>query len=193
MPEPSRLPARQRMRPVVLNRRIHYWVGAAVAIPMLVIACSGSLLQIKKKVAWIQPTEQRGTGKTPAVDFEDILASVRSVPELGVTGWQDIDRLDVRPGKGVVKVLLKSHWEAQVDLGTGRVLQTAFRRSDVIEQIHDGSFFAGDWTRYGVFLPAGVALMVLVASGSWMFWQPLAVKRKRARAADAAMRANTEE
>jgi len=174
------------MRPHVLNRRVHYWVGASVAIPLLVIACTGVLLQVKKKVAWIQPTEQRGTGKTPQIGLEDILASVRAVPELEVQGWQDIDRLDVRPGKGVVKVLLKSHWEAQVDLGTGRVLQTAYRRSDLIEQIHDGSFFAGDWTRYGIFLPAGAALLVLACSGIWMFWQPIAVKRSRARAAAAA-------
>ncbi len=185
MPAPPRTPP-PRMRPEVLNRRVHYWVSIAVALPLLVIACSGVMLQVKKKVAWIQPTEHRGTGEQPVVGLEDILASVRAVPELGVEGWQDIDRLDVRPGKGVVKVLLKSHWEAQVDLGTGRVLQTAYRRSDLIEQIHDGTFFAGDWTRFGLFLPAGLALVLLLASGIWMFWQPIAVQRKRARAAAAA-------
>ena len=174
---------RPRLRPFVLNRRIHYWVGAFVAIPMLIIACTGILLQVKKQVPWIQPTEQRGTGKVPAVGFEQILESLRHSPGLGVEGWEDVNRLDVRPGKGIVKVILKSGWEAQLDLGTGEVLQTAYRRSDVIEQIHDGTFFAGDWTRFGLFLPAGVALLLLVGSGLWMFWKPLAMKRRRALAA----------
>ena len=172
-----------RFRPHVLNRRIHYWASALVALPLLVIACTGMLLQVKKQVPWIQPPEQRGTGSEPVIGLEGILSSVRGVPELGVSGWEQVNRLDVRPSKGVVKVLLKNGWEAQVDLGTGAVLQTAYRRSDLIEQIHDGSFFAGDWTRFGLFLPAGLVLVLLIGSGLWMFWQPFGVKRRRALAA----------
>ena len=33
---------------------------------------------------------------------------------------------------------------------TGQVLQTAYRRSDFIESVHDGSVFAGDWTFTGL-------------------------------------------
>lgn len=174
---------RPRLRPSLVNRRTHYWTGAIVSVPLLVIAATGLMLQFKKQVPWIQPTEQRGTGSTPAIGLEQILASVRTVPELGVESWDDVNRLDLRPGKGMVKVLLENGWEAQVDLGTGAVLQTAYRRSDVIEQIHDGSLFAGDWTRFGVFVPVGAGLLLLAGSGLWMFWQPFGVRRKRARAA----------
>lgn len=52
------------------------------------------------------------------------------------------------------------------------MLQTAYRRSDLIESLHDGSFFAGDWTRLGVFLPTGVAMLVLWLTGLWMWWVP---------------------
>ncbi len=180
---PTPPPARPRLRASFLNRRVHYWTGAFVALPLLVIAATGILLQVKKQVPWVQPPERRGTGTEPAVGLEEILARVRSVPGLGVTGWADVNRLDVRPGKGMVKVLLRNGWEVQVDLGTGEVLQTAYRRSDLIEQIHDGSLFAGDWTRFGVFLPAGAALLLLAGSGLWMFWQPFGVRRRRARAA----------
>ena len=68
----------------------------------------------------------------------------------------------------------------QVDLGTGQVLQTAYRRSDLIESIHDGSFFAGDWTKLGLFLPAGLVLLFLWISGLWMWWVPFIAKRRRA-------------
>jgi hypothetical protein len=38
-----------------------------------------------------------------------------AVPGAGIREWQDIDRLDVRPGKGVVKVRTENHWELQID------------------------------------------------------------------------------
>ncbi|MDP1571142.1 MAG: PepSY domain-containing protein [Vicinamibacterales bacterium] len=163
----------------VLNRKVHYWSSAIVAIPLLVIITSGLLLQAKKHWTWVQPAEHRGTGTTPVLDLEAILASVRSVPDLQVGGWDDVDRLDVRPGRGVVKVLLRSGWEVQVDLGTGEVLQSAYRRSDLIESIHDGSIFGGDWTKLGVFLPAGATLLLLWFGGLWMWWVPFIAKRRR--------------
>lgn len=163
----------------VANRKVHYWASFMAATPLLIIITSGILLQTKKQWSWVQPAEQRGTGTVPAITFDHILASLRSVPNLGVRGWNDVDRLDVRPGRGVAKVTLKSRWEVQVDLGSGRVLQTAYRRSDLIESIHDGSFIAGDWTKLGLFLPAGVTLLLLWTSGVWMVWVQLNGKRKR--------------
>ncbi|HLP46388.1 MAG TPA: PepSY domain-containing protein, partial [Candidatus Kapabacteria bacterium] len=76
--------------------------------------------------------------------------------------------LDVRPGRGLVKVWLHNGWEVQVDLGTGHVLHTAYRRSDLIESIHDGSFFAGNLGKLGIFLPSGVALLLLLITGLGM-------------------------
>lgn len=170
------------MRLHVLNRKIHYWASAFIAIPVLVIIGSGLLLQSKKHWSWVQPEEQRGTGTSPSLDLEGILASVREVPELEVGGWDHINRLDVRPGRGMVKVWLHSGWEVQVDLGTGRVLQTAYRRSDLIESIHDGSLFAGTLSKLGIFLPSGIALFVMWVTGLWMFWLPFSVKLKRRKA-----------
>jgi hypothetical protein len=150
-----------------------------VAVPVLVIIMSGLLLQLKKQWSFVQPPEKRGTGTVPAIDFDQILASIQGVPALRVRGWDDVNRLDVRPARGLVKVTLNSGWEAQVDLGSGKVLQTAMRRSDFIESIHDGSVFAGDWTKLGLFLPAGLTLLLLWVSGMWMVWVPFIAKRRR--------------
>jgi uncharacterized iron-regulated membrane protein len=165
----------------ILNRKIHYWASVIVALPLLVMIASGLLLQAKKQSTWVQPTEQRGTGSAPALDLEGILASVKQVPGMNVTGWDDVNRLDVRPRRGMVKVWLNNGYEVQVDLGTGRVLQTAYRRSDLIESIHDGSFFGGEWTKLGLFLPAGLVLLLLWMSGLWMWWVPFIAKRRRSR------------
>jgi len=172
------------MRFNVLTRRTHYWAAVLVALPVLVIVGSGLLLQMKKQWTWVQPAEQRGTGTSPILDLEGMLASVRSVPALGMAGWDDVNRVDVRPGRGIAKVWLQTGWEVQVDLGTGRVLQTSYRRSDLIESIHDGSFVAGDLSKLGIFLPSGIALLIMWLTGMWMLWLPFSVKRRRRRAAE---------
>ncbi len=170
----------------VLNRKVHYWASAIFAIPLLAIILSGLLLQAKKQSTWVQPAELRGTGKVPVISLEQMLDQVKQVPDMNVAGWDDVNRIDFRPGRGVAKVWLQNGYEVQVDLGTGRVLQVAYRRSDLIESIHDGSFFAGDWTKLGLFLPTGLTLLLLWLGGAWMFWVPFSAKRKRAIAARAA-------
>jgi hypothetical protein len=163
----------------VLNRKVHYWIAFAAALPMLIMIGSGLFLQSKKHWAWVQPVEHRGTGTTPAIDLDGILAALRTVPDMHVQTWDDVNRLDVRPGRGVVKAWLMNGYEVQVDLGTGKVLQTAYRRSDIIETIHDGSFFGGDWTKLGLFLPSGIVVLLLWITGMWMWWVPFVAKRRR--------------
>ena len=165
----------------VLNRKIHYWISFGAALPMLVMIGSGLMLQSKKHWAWVQPVEYRGTGTVPVIDLHGVLEVLKTVPEMNVRSWDDVNRLDVRPGRGVVKAWLINGHEVQVDLGTGAVLHSAYRRSDLIETIHDGSFFGGDWIKLGVFLPSGVVVLLLWLSGMWMWWVPFAAKRRKAR------------
>lgn len=162
----------------VLNRKIHYWISFAAAVPMLVMIASGLFLQSKKHWAWVQPVEHRGTGTEPAIGLDDILVSLTTATGMNVQSWHDVNRIDVRPGRGVAKAWLNNGYEVQVDLGTGRVLHTAYRRSDLIETIHDGSFFGGDWVKLGIFLPSGIVVLLLWISGMWMWWVPFAAKRR---------------
>jgi hypothetical protein len=161
----------------VLNRKLHYWGAAVIAVPFLMVVGTGILLQLKKQWTWVQPAEQRGTGTAPRIELSTILDAVKADPALGVSSWADVRRLDVRPDRGVVKVWLVSNWEAQVDLGTGRILQTAYRRSDLIESFHDGSFF-GDLVKLGVFLPAGCIVLGLWMTGMWMWLWPVLNRRR---------------
>jgi uncharacterized iron-regulated membrane protein len=165
----------------VVNRRIHYWAAFAAAAPLLVMIASGLLLQTKKHWSWVQPAEKRGTPGPPRASLDDLLRAAMSRPDLGVRGWDDVTRIDIRPDRGLAKLTLRGSMEVQVDLGSGEVLQTAVRRSDLIESVHDGSFFGGDWTKLGLFLPAGIVLLVLWMTGLWMWWVPF-VKKRRLRA-----------
>jgi hypothetical protein len=164
----------------LLNRKVHYWLSICVAVPVLVIFASGILLQTKKHIAWIQPTEQRGAGKSPALSLPKVLEICRAVPEAEIKTWEDINRLDVRPSRGMLKVWAKNNWEIQIDTETGAILQTAYRRSDVIESIHDGSFFH-DWVKTGIFLPTGILLMILWVTGMYLFILPIWTRRRRRR------------
>ena len=159
-------------------RRVHFWCALLAALPVLVTIATGLLLQLKKDVEWIQPATRKGAGGDPSISFDTILAAARSVPEAGITEWSHVDRLDVRPDKGVVKVRGKNRTEVQVCTTTGKVLQVAYRRSDLIETLHDGSWFH-DWAKLGLFLPAGIGLLVLWVTGIYMLLLPWQVKRRR--------------
>jgi uncharacterized iron-regulated membrane protein len=161
-----------------LNRKTHYWGAIICAVPVLIIILTGILLLLKKNFDWIQPPTQKGTSEVPMLSYEDLLARAKSVPEAGIVSWDDIDRLDVRPGKGLIKVVAKNRWEIQLDQGTGEVLQVAYRRSDLIETLHDGTFFHEN-AKLWIFLPSAVTLLVLWITGIWLFVVPLLMKARR--------------
>ena len=167
------------MKLKILTRRVHYWVSIAVAIPLLVIISTGVLLQLKKNLAWVQPPERHGVADSPTLSLPAVLDIVRAVPEANVREWSDIPRVEYRPRRSLMKVVSSNGTEVQIDAVSGAVLQVARRRSDLIESIHDGSFFHPA-AKLWVFLPAGVALLGLLVTGLYLFFLPI-VSRRRAR------------
>jgi uncharacterized iron-regulated membrane protein len=162
--------------PRIWNRRLHRWGALAVAVPFLVVICTGLLLQLKKQLPWVQPPEHRGTSTAPALTLPEVLARAQAVPEAGIRGWDDIDRLDVRPAKGLIKVVTKARWEVQLDARTGAVLQTAYRRSDLIEQLHDGSWFHAS-AKLLIFLPVALLVLGLWVTGMYLYLLPYRARR----------------
>lgn len=165
-----------------LFRQIHHWASPVIMLPLGLVVLTGLLLMLKKEFDWIQPPTQKGVAREalPTQDFSALFAAAQGVPELELSRWADLDRVDVKPDKGVVKFVAANRWEAQVDLATGEVLQVAYRRSDLIESLHDGSFFAGGVKRY-IFLPSGVLLLVLWGTGIYLFVLPHATKAAKRR------------
>lgn len=168
------------------SRKIHR-VGAIItALPVLIVIVTGLVLQVKKEFEWIQP----GTAKSEAMgmeaSFDQVLEAVKTVKEAGVQSWDDIDRLDVRPDKGVIKVRAKNRWEVQLASADAKVLQVAYRRSDFFEELHDGSWFS-DGAKLWIFLPSAIIMFLLWLTGIYLWLLPYRVrraKRKRALADD---------
>ena len=145
-------------------------------LPLVAVISSGILLQLKKQLAWVQPPEQRGVGTVPTVSMDAVIEAARSTDGTNIESWADIKRLDIRPGKGIVKVITNSGFEIQIDAQTASVLQIARRRSDLIESIHDGSFF-GPYAKLGVFLPVGILLLGLWMTGVYLWFLPIIARR----------------
>ncbi|MCH1439377.1 MAG: PepSY domain-containing protein [Rubripirellula sp.] len=161
-----------------LNRLVHRWGSILIALPALCVLLTGIVLQLKKQSSWIQPSTQRGIEQSPTLSFAEILDIAKSARQAEIQSWDDIDRLDVRPGKGIVKVRAKNRWEVQLDTATGDILQVAFRRSDLIESLHDGSFFH-ERVKLGIFLPTALVLVILWGTGVYLFFLPQLAKRKK--------------
>jgi uncharacterized iron-regulated membrane protein len=125
---------------------------------------------LKKEIEWIQPPTQKGEVRdaVPMASMQSLFEAAQAVEQAGFTTWDKLERADFKPGKGVVKFVSASNWEVQVDTHSGEVLQVAQRRSDIIESIHDGSYFA-DWVKLGVFLPMGIILLILWITGMYLF------------------------
>lgn len=130
----------------------------------------------------LQPPSQKGI----AAD----LSEWKSVAELSLIAQQafsnrfpnqrsNIDRLDVRPSKGMVKVLFeKGWWEIQLDGKTGALLSFERRHSDWIEALHDGSIIHDSFkVLYMVLLGLGIILMIL--SGIWLWWGPVIFRKEK--------------
>jgi hypothetical protein len=67
----------------------------------------------------------------------------------------------------------------QLNATNGEVLQVAYRRTDTIEAIHDGSWFF-EGAKLWLFLPAAILLFILWLTGLVMLFTTLKSKyRKR--------------
>jgi len=169
---------KNKIRWFSLNRKVHYWGALACSLPVLIIICTGLLLILRKEIAWVQPPTQKGITNVPELSFQKIFDIAQTVEQAELKNWSDISRLDVRPSKGMVKVRCANNWEIQIDNKTAEILQIAYRRSGIIESIHEGSFFSSK-VQYGIYLPSAIILLVLWITGIYLFIRPLLVKAKK--------------
>ncbi len=161
----------------------HKWTGIISAVLFIVIACTGFMLLIKKRSDWIQPPTQTGQpgAVTEFIPLAEAIDAALAQKHDDFKSINDIDRIDVRPDDRVYKVLSGHNYaEIQVCAITGQVLSTAWRPSDLFEDIHDGSF-VGEWMHDWIMPLVPPALLFLVFSGIWLWIEPI-VRRRRRRA-----------
>ncbi|MGL1934484.1 MAG: PepSY domain-containing protein [Fibrobacterales bacterium] len=149
-------------------RKVHLWLSLIVMVPLVIVSTTGLILMFKKQIEWIQPPTHLGTTQSFTLTPEQILEACRIDPRTTITEWNNIRRLDVRPHKGIIKVQGPDNIEVQLDAATGNILHIQERNSDLIENIHDGSYF-GDTTKYALFLVAELFFVLQLITGIYLF------------------------
>lgn len=170
-------------------RKIHRSTGVFLFLFYLLIAITGFLLGIKKHSGGIILPKTKSGSSIKLVDFIP-LDSLQYIAKKEITHFLNesksvvIDRIDVRPEKGIVKFTFQSNfYEVQLDGATGTLLQIDLRRSDIIEKIHDGSivdYYLG--IKSGVFKLfytsiLSTALLLFVITGFWLWYGPKRMKK----------------
>ena len=161
-----------------LTRTWHRWGAVLTALPVIVIFASGILLQLKKDWSWVQPPTERGVGDEPTLAWSRMLEVARATPQAEVSDWSDIERVDMRPERGVLKLRCVNRWELQLDSTTGELLGSSYRRSDLIESIHDGSWLH-ERAKLWVWLPTGIVLCGMWGTGIYLWILPHWFRRRR--------------
>jgi hypothetical protein len=181
---------RRRRQAAVLRvfRTVHRTTGALLFVFFTVVACTGLLLGWKKHSAGvILPKSHQGSSLNQQdwlpihVLHENAIRIARSKisPDLSL----ELERIDIRPDKGMVKfVFVEGYWGVQLDCTTGDLLHIERRRSDLIENIHDGSFldylFETDHeqVKLGYTSVMGLALLTFTTTGFWLWYGPRRIR-----------------
>lgn len=157
-------------------RRYHRSIGIFLLILVLISALTGILLAWKKEASVLQPPTTKGASAElstwkPVAELADIArrALAEAHPE---QAGNAIDRMDIRPDKGIVKVLfVRGWWEVQVDGTTGEIKSIARRNSDWIEAIHDGSIVSDGFKLLSMNV-LGLGLLLLILTGFFLWYGP---------------------
>jgi len=176
-------------RSIRIARKIHRTMGIFLFALFLLIGSTGLLLGWKKHTGgYILPKSHAGvsTDMSKWLSIDELsqraftIAREQIDPDLSL----DLERIDIRPDKGMVKfVFLHGYWGIQLDCTTGELLHIERRRSDFIENIHDGSIFdhylstSDEQIKLAFTTIGGSALLMFSITGFWLWAGP---KRLRA-------------
>jgi hypothetical protein len=170
-------------------RRIHRFTASFLSVALLIVAVSGILLGWKKNSnGYLHPVSHTGTTPDLAQWLPLDTLKVIAIRTLHETGGEDLDeeldRIDVRPDKGMVKFVFARHYHGvQLDGATGRVLYLENRRSDLVEDIHDMSIvdkllgFDGEIFKLIYTSLTGLSLLIFTVTGIWLRYRARPVKK----------------
>jgi uncharacterized iron-regulated membrane protein len=173
-------------------RKVHRTTGALLFVFFFIVSITGLLLGWKKNSGgMILAKSYKGT----STDLKDWLPldslhniAIRIIHDsVSADISPELDRIDVRNDKGMVKFVFKDrYWGIQLDGATGKLLLIEKRRADFVENIHDGSVLDYYFKTDGIFklfytTIMGLALLVFTITGFWLWYGPKRMRRHKHR------------
>jgi uncharacterized iron-regulated membrane protein len=172
-------------------RKIHRTTGAMLFIIFFFVSVTGLMLGWKKHSGGlILPESYTGT----SADLKDWLPldslhknAVKIIRDsVSSTMSLDLERIDIRKDKGMVKfVFIDEYRGVQLDGATGELLHIERRRSDFIENVHDGSILdryfntSNGQIKLVYTSIAGLALLTFTITGFWLWIGPKRMRRRK--------------
>lgn len=180
---------KQQAKYIRLFRLLHRKIAIALFIFFLLIAVTGFLLGWKKNTGLLAPT-QKGSSSEPSAWLPiDRLVNiaVRFINDSVSSDLStELDRIDIRPEKGIAKFIFKDHyWALQLDCTTGKLLLVEKRSSDFIEDLHDGSILdnifgtSDEEIKLGYTTITGISLLMLTITGFWLWYGPKRLRKAK--------------
>lgn len=168
-PPRARTPGQQLSRAAFYA---HLWLGVLFTAVLLVISITGILLNHKMPLGLMPDVSHEPTAEF-AVALPLAELARRALDAAGESGGiASIDRMDVRPRSGLVKVRMRDpeSTEVTLDIASGSVLHIGARGDVFLERLHSGEALGDGWV---LLSDAGaVALIVLLVSGYWLWLWP---------------------
>jgi uncharacterized iron-regulated membrane protein len=185
--ENVRIKQAKRLR---IFRKVHRIMGVFLFVFFFFMSITGLLLGLKKNSGGlIQAKSYKGT----STDLKDWIP-LDSLHQNACKILQDsvssdlsleLERIDIRKDKGMVKfVFTDNFWGIQLDGATGELLQIERRRSDFIENIHDGSILdhylgtSGGQIKLVYTSIMGLALLLFTITGFWLWYGPKRMRKR---------------
>ncbi len=162
------------------TRPWHRYFGVLIALFAILSSITGILLSWKKNVQWLQPHDKHAIPIQPDslwLPIHDLKKVAESALHEKQVSDVFLDRMDIRPKKGLAKLLFQpGDWEVQVEGYTGTILSVSQRNADWIEKLHDGSIISDEFKLISMTI-LGIGLIFLSVSGFWLWFGPKLVKK----------------
>ena len=149
-------------------RKYHRIVSLIIVLPFALVLVTGLLLQLRQQFEGIQPSAV----KMQAIPNARLLTTEEIIKASHLRG-EEIDQIIFRPAKFHLALRLKNGYEIQMHPQTGVILKSAPRYTNILIELHQGSFFT-QWGQYLIFLPAAIGVLFLTISGLVIYpWRTL--------------------
>lgn len=173
---PTRRPTPERRKHKLTRGAFyaHLWLGVVFTVVLTAISITGILLNHKRGLGLMPDVAHAPTDSFAAALPLARLAAIAlaAVPPRDSLDLAFVDRMDVRPRDGFVKVRLRdaSSTEVTIDLTTGGILHIGARGDAFLEKLHSGEIFGSR----GVLLSdaGAIALVITLITGVWLWLVP---------------------
>lgn len=142
----------------------HRWLAIIIMIPLLITTVTGLLLILRQQIEWVQPSSIKLEKVEKWVTMDQVFSVISTDAKTKIHQWKDVSSIIYKPSKGTIQIRTKINTLIQLDGATAKILSIAPRRTGLLIQLHEGSYWSKNVRQY-IFIPSALGLLLLLISG----------------------------